>query len=364
MSLAGARLTIDLAALAANWRALADRAPGAETGAAVKGDGYGLGLEEVATALRAAGARTFFVARPEEGVRLRRAVPDAVIYVLDGLHPGGAAAYGAADLRPALASWPEIEEWAAWRKAGGKGEAAIHVDTGMNRLGLSAAEATALAGDSRLLAGLAPTLLISHLACSDVPNHPLNAVQLARFREMRRLFPGLAASLANSGGIFLGADFHFDMVRPGIALYGSAATEGATNPMRTVVTAEAQVLAVRDAQAGETVGYGATETLKRPSRLAILAAGYADGYHRLAGSSDARPGASVILRGRDAPIVGRVSMDLMAVDVTDIDGVARGDWAELFGPTMPIDRVARHAGTIGYELLTGLGRRYERRYLR
>jgi alanine racemase len=181
---------------------------------------------------------------------------------------------------------------------------------------------------------------------------------------MRRLFPGLAASLANSGGIFLGADFHFDMVRPGIALYGAAATDDGPNPMRTVVTAEAQVLAVRDGQAGETVGYGATETLKRPSRLAILAAGYADGYHRLAGSSDARPGASVILRGREAPIVGRISMDLMAVDVTDIDGIARGDWAELFGPNMPIDRVARHAGTIGYELLTGLGRRYERRYLR
>lgn len=360
---ASARLTIDLGALAANWRALADRSGSAETAAVVKGDGYGLGLEPVATALARAGARSFFIARPSEGLRLRAVLPDAVIYVLDGLLPGAAPAYAEAGLRPALGSWPEVEEWAGFRRSGGRGAAAIHVDTGMNRLGLSLHDALTLSRDAGLLDLLAADLVMSHLACSDQPDHPHNMRQLALFREIRKQFPALRASLANSAGVFLGPDFHFDLVRPGIALYGGAVVAGAPNPMQTVVTAEARVLAVREAEAGETVGYGATETLKRPSRVAVLAAGYADGYHRLAGSSDAGRGASVHVRGRAAPLVGRISMDLMTVDVTDIPRVMRGDWAELFGPHMPVDEVARHAGTIGYELLTGLGRRYQRRYV-
>ncbi len=359
---AGGRLTIDLAALAANWRTLAAVAATAETGAVVKGDGYGIGLEAATAALSAAGCRTFFVALPDEGVRARAAAPDATIYVLNGLFDGAEPVLAAAGLRPVLGSWPEVEAWAAFTPAAGqKSPPAIHVDTGMNRLGLSLHEAVALARRPDLLAALRPALLMSHLAVADQPADPGSAAQLALFREILAEFPGLPASLANSAGTLLGTDYHLDLVRPGIALYGAQAIAGA-QPLRTVVTAEARVIQVREGEAGEAVGYGAAQRLRRPSRLAVLAAGYADGYHRAAGSSDARPGAQVFLRGRPAPVVGRVSMDLTIVDVTDLPIVHRGDWAELFGPNVAVDGVAAAAGTIGYELLTGLGRRYERRY--
>jgi alanine racemase len=361
---AGARITVDLAALAANWKALAGLVAGGghATAAVVKGDGYGTGLERAASALAAAGATTFFVALPDEGVRLRAAVPAAVIYVLDGLI-GGAGLYADADLRPVLGSWPEVEEWLAFRKAGGTTGAALHVDTGMNRLGLTLHEALELRRDERTLRQLAPDLIVSHLACADTPDDPMNRRQLALFREVRNQFPDIAASLANSAGVFLGPDYHFDLVRPGIALYGGVAVTGVTNPMRPVVTLEARVIAVREVDEGESVGYGATEHVKQPTRIAILALGYADGYHRAASGSDAKPGAAVWIRGQRAPLVGRVSMDVLAVDVTRIPGAARGDWAEMFGRHIPVDEVARHAGTIGYELLTGLGRRLERRYI-
>ncbi len=302
------------------------------------------------------------MALPDEGRRLRSALPDAVVYVLNGLI-GGAEAYARFDIRPVLGSWPEIEEWAAFRKAGGTTGAAVHVDTGMNRLGLTLHDALDLVRNERLLATLAPDLVISHLACADTPDNPMNRRQLALFREVRALFPDLPASLANSAGVFLGPDYHFDLVRPGIALYGGVAVQGVTNPMRAVATLEARVLSVREAEEGETVGYGATQSFKKPALLATLSVGYADGYHRLAGASDERPGARVWIRGRSAPLVGRVSMDLISVDVTGIPGVARGDWVELFGPHVPVDEVARHAGTIGYELLTNLGRRYQRVYV-
>ena len=361
--LAGGRLTVDLGTLVANWRDLAGRAEGAVTAAVVKGDGYGIGLEPAARALSGAGCDTFFVALPDEGLRLRRVLPAATVYVLAGLLEGGAPTYADAALRPVLSSRPEIAEWAAFRRAGGKGAAALHVDTGMNRLGLTIAEAHALAGERPLVDALGLTLVMSHLACADTPAHPLNHAQLAAFREVRALFPGVPASLANSAGIFLGPDYRFDLVRPGIALYGGAAVADVPNPMRPVVTLEARILGIRDAKPGETVGYGATETLGRQSRLAILAAGYADGYPRHASSSDAKPGARVFLHGLSAPLVGRVSMDLIAVDVTEVPGARRGDWAELFGPNIPVDEVAERAGTIGYELLTRLGRRYHRTYL-
>jgi alanine racemase len=361
--LAGARLTIDLGALAANWQALAGKAAGAETAAVVKADAYGLGIDEAGRALAGAGCKTFFVALLAEGLCLRAILPEAVIYILDGLIEGSARTLAEADLRPVLGSWPEIEEWAAFKTGGSATGSAIHVDTGMNRLGLSLHEALALAQRRELLAGLAPSLLMSHLAVAETAENPLNRRQLALFREIRAEFPGIPASLANSAGILLGKDFHFDLVRPGIALYGASPAHRLQKPLRTVVTAEARVLAIREADEGETIGYGATETLKRPSRIAILAAGYADGYHRLAGSSDEHNGAYVHIRNRPARLVGRVSMDLMAVDVTEILAVSRGDWAELFGPHVAIDDVASFAGTIGYELLTGLGRRYARNYV-
>ena len=358
--LCGGRLTVDLDALADNWAALARLASTAETAAVVKGDAYGIGVEAAAPAIARAGCKTFFVALPSEGVQLRAALPSAVIYVLNGLLEGTAATYAGLDLRPVLSSWDEIEEWAAYREKGVATGSAIHVDTGMNRLGLTLHEALDLARRSDLLAAIGPTLIMSHLSSADTPADPFNFRQLALFNEIRGEFPDLPASLANSAGILLGEDFHFDLVRPGIALYGASA---AAAPLRTVVTAEARVLAVREVEEGEAVGYGSSERVKRTSRIAILAAGYADGYHRRAGSSDDRKGAHVYIRGRPAPLVGRVSMDLMAADVTDIRAVTRGDWAELFGPSVPIDDLARTAGTIGYELLTGLGRRYARQYL-
>ena len=360
-ALSGGRLTIDLGALAENWRTLAERAGVAATAAVVKGDGYGIGIAPAAQALAEAGCHTFFVALPEEGLRVREAVRDAAIYVLDGLIGGAAEAYARADLRPVLGSWPEIEEWAAFRRAGGRTGSALQVDTGMNRLGLTPAEARKLGEHRDLRDALGLGLVMSHLAAADTPEHPLNRKQLTAFRAVRTLLPDIPASLANSAGIFLGRDFHFDLVRPGVALYGAAAAAG-VSPLRPVVTLEARVLQVRDGKRGETVGYGATETLERPARIAIVGVGYADGYHRRAGSSDRRRGARARLHGQDAPIVGRVSMDLIALDVTDIHGGERGDWAELFGPNIPVDEVADAADTIGYELLTGLGRRYARSY--
>ena len=361
--LAGGRLTIDLGALAANWQSLASLVgPRVATSAVVKGDGYGTGLELAAGSLAEAGCHTFFVALPEEGLRLRQAVRDAAIYVLDGLLPGSADAYIAADLRPVLGSFPEIEEWAAAKQAGAPTGSAIHVDTGMNRLGLTLGEARALTEERGLLHTLSPSLVMSHLAVADTPEHPLNRKQLSNFRAVRMLLPHIPASLANSAGIHLGADYHFDLVRPGIAIYGASATSAAA-PLAPVVSLEARVLQVRDARRGETIGYGAGEILKQQSRIAILGVGYSDGYHRAAGSAEGRPGARAFVQGRSVPLAGRVSMDLIAVDVTDIQGVQRGDWVELFGPHVPIDEVAHHAGTIGYELLTGLGRRLERRYV-
>nr|WP_255599437.1 alanine racemase [Afifella sp. IM 167] len=358
------RLTIDLAALAGNWRRLAGLVRPAECAAVVKADAYGTGIAAAGPALAAAGARTFFVALPEEGAALRRALkrsaaPDAPIYVLNGFFPQAAPLYGENRLFPVLGHPGELEQWTAWQ---GREEAALHVDTGMNRLGFSEGEVESLARSGG--PGKGVNLLISHLACADEPEHPINAEQLRRFAVAKALLKLPRASLANSAGIHMGADFRHDLVRPGIALYGGASHPQAVSD--PVVTAEARILQVRGGHIGETVGYGACETLKRTSRIAILSVGYADGYLRAAGSSDAASGALVCIDGHLAPLLGRVSMDLIAADVTDIpDGLAApGRWAELFGHNVDIDAVARHAGTIAYELLTGLSRRAHRRYVR
>src|SRR6185295_2853708 len=255
---AAARLTIDLGALAGNWQRLAARVgETTATAAVVKADAYGIGLEPAAESLAEAGCHTFFVALPDEGVRLRQTVRDAAIYVLNGLIPGSADVLVAHDLRPVLSSMPEIEEWRAVKAAGVDTSAALHVDTGMNRLGLSVSDARWLAEEHELLEAIQPSLLMSHLACADMPEHPLNRKQLTAFRAVRILLPNIPASLANSGGIFLGADYHFDLVRPGVALYGGIAVVDVPNPMRAVVTLQAPVLQVRDVRRDETIGYGA-----------------------------------------------------------------------------------------------------------
>lgn len=353
---AGMTIRIDLAALRRNWRRLADKAAPAECAAAVKADAYGIGLGPAVEALAGEGCKTFFVALPEEGAAARRHAPDAAIYVLNGFFAGAEALYRAHDLRPVLNHAAEL---AAWADCGG-GSSALHVDTGMNRLGFGVDEAMALAG-SPALSAAGVGLVMSHFACADEPAHPLNARQIAATGALKPAFR-LPVSLANSAGIHLGAAAHFEMVRPGIALYGGRSAPGADTEV--VVTATARVLQIREVPAGQTVGYGGAKRLDRPTRVAVLSAGYADGYPRAAGSGDDRDGAAVLIAGHAAPVLGRVSMDLLAVDVTRTpeDAVAVGAEAELFGPSMRVDTVADCAGTIAYELLTRLGRRGRRLY--
>jgi alanine racemase len=360
---AGGILTIDLAALTENWRALARRvaAPGRCAGV-IKADGYGCGVEQVADALAKAGCVTFFVANLGEARRARAAVPAAAVYVLNGLLPGTATAYAQANLSPVIGSRIELDEWNAFRAASGwSGGAALHVDTGMSRLGFQLDDVAELASRAGNDPGIA--LVMSHFACSE-EEHPLNAVQIERFRAIRPLFPGIPGSLANSSGIFLGGDAHHDLVRPGVALYGANPTPGKPNPMRPVVSLEGRVLQVRVVERGATVGYSATWTAKRATSLALVSVGYADGFLRAASASDTRPGAEAIVAGRRCPLAGRVSMDLIAVDVTDIgEGqVGRGDLVTLLGAEIGVDDLAVRAGTIGYEVLTSLGRRYRRVY--
>jgi alanine racemase len=361
---AGGILTVDLSAIEANWRALGRRAMPSECAAVVKADAYGCGLEQVVIQLAKAGCKTFFVADLNEARRARTVAPAPAIYVLNGLLPGTASTYADLRARPVIGSMVELAEWDAFCLANQwQGGAALHVDTGMNRLGISANEAAALAPRIRS-ENHGITLLMSHLACSEVPDHPLNEQQIKLFREVRILYRGISSSLANSSGIFLGNAAHCDMVRPGVALYGVNPTPGRSNPMRPAIELHAHVVQVRPVPKGETVGYNAGWTAKRATKLAVVAVGYADGYLRAASASDLAPGADVIVAGKRCPLAGRVSMDLLAIDITDLpDGsVRRGDLVTLIGDEITVDDLAKAAGTIGYEVLTSLGRRYHRVY--
>ncbi|MEO8685720.1 MAG: alanine racemase [Devosia sp.] len=361
----GGLLSIDLGALARNWRALDKVSAGALTGAVVKADAYGTGIGPSSKALYAAGARFFFVATPDEGIAVRSALPEAHIFVLDGLYPGAANLYVRQNLMPVIGSMPMLEEWLA--KCLERSEAyasAFHFDTGMNRLGFRLNEASLVKQRIETL-GYAPQMIMSHLACADQPNHEKNRTQLALFGSIMAQFPGIPASLANSAGLMTGRDYHFQMVRPGIALYGGRAVIGRRNPMVPVVTLHVPILQVKEARTGETVGYGANYTLSRDSRLAIIAHGYADGFLRSASGSNTRPGGKVVVNGRVCPILGRVSMDTCIVDVTELgDNLPRpGEGVEVLGPTLSVDDQADAAGTIGYEILTSLKGRYTRNYV-
>jgi len=361
---AGGILTVDLSAIEANWRALGLRVLPSESAAVVKADAYGCGIGPVVTRLAKAGCRSFFVADLAEARRARAAAPQQAIYVLNGLAPGTAAIFAEVNARPVIGSLVELAEWDAFCNARQwRGGAALHVDTGMNRLGITPNEAAALAPRIRS-ENHGITLLMSHLACSELTEHPLNERQIKLFREVRILYRGIASSLANSSGIFLDAAAHCDMVRPGVALYGVNPTPGRNNPMLPVVELRARIVQVRNVTRGETIGYDGMWTAKRSTRLAVIGVGYADGYLRAASSTDERPGGSAVIAGQRCPIVGRVSMDLIAIDITDLPdaGARRGDFVTLIGDGLPVDEVAQAAGTIGYEVLTGLGPRYHRVY--
>jgi alanine racemase len=362
---ARAVLTIKLDALRRNWARLNAASGQAECAGVVKADAYGLGLDQIANALHEEGCRTFFAATLVEARIVRSVDPGAAIYVLDGLLPTAAAHYAGFDLRPCLGSLDEIEEWAAFCRATGRRlRAAVHVDTGMNRLGLPARDVEQLAAAPQVLDHFEMTLVMSHLACADEGPNPTNEIQRAHFDRLRAMLPAAPASLANSGGVFLGPGYHYDLVRPGIALYGGRALEHAANPMEWVVQLQARILQVRDVPEGETVGYGATYRCDRPTRVATIASGYADGFLRAISRKDRASGAVGFLGPHPVPVIGRVSMDLITVDVTDVprDIAVRGAWVEILGARTTIDDLTDRAGTIGYELLTRLGRRVHRVY--
>ena len=364
--LAGAILTIDLAVIAGNWRRLRDRVSPAECAAAIKANAYGLGMLPVSRALWDAGCRTFFVARAREGERLRGALPDAVIYVLDGLLAGESEHFAAFDLRPAIVSLEDARRWAAFGRAEGRRRpCALHLDTGINRLGLSSGEFDVLASDRGTMEDLEVTLLMSHLACADEPGNAMNEAQRTTFAAARARLPGVPASLAASSGIFLGGEYAFDLVRPGLALFGGNPTPGRPNPMDPVATLEGVVLQVREVPIGATVGYGATWKAGRPSRVALLGAGYTDGIPRAYASVEGEQRAEVLVGGRRCPVIGRISMDMMAVDVTDLaPGAVRQDMrAEIVGSSIPLEEAAAWAETSSYELLARLGGRFARSYV-
>ncbi|NNH29969.1 alanine racemase [Rhizobium sp. SEMIA 4085] len=368
---AGMRLIVDLTALTENWRDMARRSKRARASAVVKADAYGMGIEDAGEALYIAGARDFFVATVDEGVTLRLYAPDARIFVLAGIWPGTERRFFENDLVPVISSEEQLAFWMAVLSEYGDYPCALHVDTGFNRLGLHIDEALALADDVSRPASFAPVLVMSHLACGDDPSSQMNKQQLESFRKVSAAYEGIESSLAASGGIFLGEDYHFDLTRPGIAIYGGEAVSGMANPMRPVATAQARVIQVRTVRAGESVSYGRTLRLDRDSRLAVVSAGYADGYMRSQSSGgiplrQAVPqGGQGLFEGYTVPVAGRITMDLSIFDVTDLPEnlIRAGDYIELFGRNIPVDDAARAAGTIGYEMLAGVGLRYERKYV-
>lgn len=344
--MASATLSIDLDALIANWRALdAASSGGVETGAVVKADGYGLGAARVARALAQAGVRRFFVALAEEGAALRDALGSGPeINIFSGHMAGDTDMIGDLDLTPMLNSVEQLLRHIEALPGHGFG---VQLDSGMNRLGMHPSEWASLRD---IALSQNPRLIMSHLACADEPEHPMNARQLQTFREMTDGID-VPRSLSATGGILLGPDYHFEVTRPGIGLYGGAPFTAARN----VLHLDIPVIQSREVAPGASVGYSNTWTADRPSIIATIAAGYADGLMRTIGTS-----AQLYAEGIACPIVGRVSMDMIGVDVTHLRAPPAS--LQIIGPEQTVDDLATHAGTIGYEILTSLGARYTRRY--
>lgn len=365
-------LSVDLGAVLANYNLLARRALPAICGAAMKADAYGLGAAMIAPLLKRAGCSHFFVATVDEGLALRQILlPGVKIYLLGGLPPGSERDIATADLIPVLNTMDEIARWSAFQRGPGaqgsdRRQAGLHLDTGLNRLGLDRAGLLRLIADPHLLDHCNIGLVLSHLACADDPEHPMNRAQLMAFREMlaalklrHREGQAPLVSLTSSSGVFLGADYLFDLVRPGAALYGVNPVLGTENPLAPALRLQAKILQLREVDLDMTVGYGASHQVRGPTRIATIGVGYADGIFRSLGNHG-----WVVVAGQRAPIVGRISMDLMTIDVGHLppEAAAPGTLVDLIGPLQSIDQLARDAGTIGYEVLTNLGARFQRRY--
>lgn len=352
------RLIVDCDAIAVNFRHLAKQVAPAECGAVIKADAYGLGVEDVAAALLRAGCRSFFVARLCEAERLRRVVStSADIIVLNGLDPGSEASCADAGLVPVLNSASQLAAWRACARSAPRPlPAVLQIDTGMSRLGLSLNTALAAAKDPALSDELDLKLLMTHLACGDEPIREENGDQLRRFEAVAAHFPGVRKSIANSAGAFLADNFHHDMVRAGVALFGVAPTAEATT-LQPAVRLEARILQIRTIEAGTGVGYGLDHVATTSQRLATIAMGYADGWPRSLGSKGA-----AWYQGVRLPIVGRISMDSLTIDIGGLaeNSVSEGSFVELLGPSQSLEDVASDAGTIAYEILTGLGSRHAR----
>lgn len=354
------QLVVDLGAIRTNFRTIARHVAPAHCAAVVKANAYSLGVERVARALADEGCRHFFVATLGEALELRGILGAGFdILILNGVEPGAEPACADAELIPVLNSQIDLDHWQ--REAERRGRqlpAGLQIDSGMSRLGLPLDALPALTADGALRR-LSPRLMITHLACSDEPDHPANRQQLDRFQEARRLFPGVPASIANSGGAFLPPDFHLDMVRTGIALFGVAPGPHAV-PLQSAVSLSARILQIREIQPGDGVGYGLEHVACKPQRLATVGIGYADGWCRRLGGVGAAMHA-----GQRLPIVGRVSMDSMVIDISDLhhSALAEDSHVELLGPSQSVAEVAHDAGTIGYEILTRLGPRLSRTYV-
>ncbi|MGE3624013.1 MAG: alanine racemase [Bdellovibrionales bacterium] len=355
------QLTVDLSALQANYRLLSEMVNPSETAAVVKANAYGVDVAPVARALAQAGCRTFFTAYAEEALQLRAAAPEAAIAPLHGVNEHEQAEAYARNITPVLNSLDALAQWTGFaRKLGRKLPAFIHLDTGMNRLGLGPDEQERLIGDPTRLDGLEITGWMSHFSCSEEFDNPLTTRQRDRFKTLLARLPKAPATLCNSSGIFWGRDYIFDIARPGVAIYGVNPTPGRPNPMRGVIELKVPILQIRDVDTPMTVGYGATHRIARKGRIATLALGYADGYLRSLSNQG-----QVKIENFLAPVVGRISMDLTTIDVSDIpEAVAHtGALATVIGPHRPVDTVAREAGTTGYEILTSLGSRHQRHYI-
>jgi alanine racemase len=350
---ASGTLRIDLDALARNYALLRTCAAPAECAAVVKADAYGLGVAPVIQRLLREGCRQFFVATLAEAREARALAPDAEIAVFEGAVDGAPDALAALRVRPVLNSLEQVTRWR------GRGRALLHIDTGMNRLGLSAADVAELAREGERLRGIELDYVMTHLACADEPEHPQNRAQLEAFDALRRQLPAARTSIGNSAGTLLDAAYRGDLVRPGIALYGGNPFSDRANPMEPVVTLVGRILQIREIGQPQPVGYGATYLAAPPARLAVVGVGYADGYSRSLGNR-----AAAAIGGERVPVVGRVSMDLICVDVGNLprEAVGVGGEVELIGPTVSVNEVAEAAGTISYEILTGLGRRLAREY--